>query len=810
MKQLKIVLLLLALSFFSPLFAQENSEAATEKQESVVEVKEKSFIKVSDISEYSVKTSQNLKEISKATVKTKEIEEIHNSIPEYIASIEIILNDSQYKNLQDLNIRKLQQLRSELFIYLKSLTEWNEILKSRVAIYDENRKLLVLESELWAETKINADTQNAPEAIIEQIISINTGIEELSKSIKLDYDMTLTDLNVLTTNIVIIENMIKELEKNEIASSNQVFHQNALPFFESLSDSSFSLLKYIASTNQTIIGRFNESKDYFHTQLDQVYTFLGTIFLLSVFVFYFNYLYIRKKLFVKKESSLKKDFYFMKMPLATIMILSAIAVVVIFPDSSKSVMQFLLLFLIFAVSRVVQTMIEKGHKRYLYTFLALYFLALFHNNTVGYAIEGRVVGIMLSVALIAYIFVLIRDKILDSFTNKFINSFVYKLLTLFIILLIVSVLSNIYGGVLLSYRINNGIFLAIYSALIFYTMYIILSGYVIVIFRRRISSASNMLDIYSKKIEDTTITIIKIIMFLWWLKVVSKLVSVYPYLISLKDEILAFSWSIASTTISVSSLVDFVFIIFGTWAISKVIITVLNVEVFSRFTMPRGMPTAITTTLNYIIVISGSIIALSSLGVTPQQFTLVFGALGVGIGFGLRNIIANFVSGIIMVFERPVQIGDTIELNNTMGTVQSIGARSSTIKTFDGSEVIIPNADFIAKEITNWTLSDERRRKVVLFKVDFDSDVQEVLSIMKGIALNHPDVLKEPEPLATFKGFGENYLEFKLYFWLTNNLIVAQSEISIEIYKALKVAGIKMPMPKQEMYIKKSKKEELI
>lgn len=151
-----------------------------------------------------------------------------------------------------------------------------------------------------------------------------------------------------------------------------------------------------------------------------------------------------------------------------------------------------------------------------------------------------------------------------------------------------------------------------------------------------------------------------------------------------------------------------------------------------------------------------------------------------------------------MVFERPIQIGDTIEINSTMGTVDHIGTRSSTIKTFDGSEVIIPNADFISKEITNWTLSDKRRRKTLLFKVAQNADIRKVLKIMERVVNSHPDVIKDPEPLATFLGFGEYYLEFKLYFWLHENLIMAQSDIAIDIYESLQKEGIAMPTPKQE------------
>ncbi len=345
----------------------------------------------------------------------------------------------------------------------------------------------------------------------------------------------------------------------------------------------------------------------------------------------------------------------------------------------------------------------------------------------------------------------------------------------------------------------DGVLATLYASVMFYVFYIILTGYVVVILRRRISTASHMLDIYANNIEKYTKTFIQFIMLTWWLVIIFKTLGIYKYLIILKDDFLSLSWNIAQTTISIESIFDFIFIVLGTWVLARLTRVILEVEIFARFKFPRGLPTAISTTLNYIIVISGTILAFSSLGVTPQQFALIFGALGVGIGFGLRNIIANFVSGIIMVFERPIQVGDTIVVDGTMGSVQSIGARSSTLKTFDGSEVIIPNADFIAKEITNWTLSDERRRKTIEFRVDLDNDIEFILEKMREVASSHPDTLSDPEPLATLKNIGEYYLEFKLYFWLTQNLIVAPSDITIALHRTLKKAGIKTPVQKTHL-----------
>jgi small-conductance mechanosensitive channel len=326
---------------------------------------------------------------------------------------------------------------------------------------------------------------------------------------------------------------------------------------------------------------------------------------------------------------------------------------------------------------------------------------------------------------------------------------------------------------------------------------IVLTGYLIVFLRRRIASSSMKMGAFSQKVENNMILFIKVILILWWFKIVTKSLGIHSHLVSLKDTLMLLSWEIGDISISLLSVFDFLFIVLGTWFIVKLVNVILEVEVFARFKFPRGIPTAITTVSNYMINISGTFMSLSSLGVTSEQFTLVLGALGVGIGFGLRNIIANFISGIIMVFERPIQIGDTIEINNTMGKVDGIGTRSSRIKTFDGSEVIIPNADFISKEITNWTLSDERRRKTLQFKVALDSDIQEVLSLMSTIINAHANVLQDPKALATFVGFGEYYLEFKAYYWLDENLVMAESDITIGIYEALKNKGIKMPLPKQ-------------
>jgi small-conductance mechanosensitive channel len=206
--------------------------------------------------------------------------------------------------------------------------------------------------------------------------------------------------------------------------------------------------------------------------------------------------------------------------------------------------------------------------------------------------------------------------------------------------------------------------------------------------------------------------------------------------------------------------------------------------------------------VRYTIIGFGFFLAISVIGVDLGKFGLLAGAMGVGLGFGLRNIIENFVSGLILIFERPIQVDDTIEVGDVMGNVARIGIRSSTIKTFDGSEVIVPNASFITNEVTNWTMSDCQRRLQLPVKVAFGNNPHKVLELLLKVAREHPGVLHSPEPMAIFNGFGDNYLDFTLKYWVSDNILQTKSEVALGVHDIMKKAGIDTPTPKGDFNLK--------
>src|SRR5690554_1192294 len=214
--------------------------------------------------------------------------------------------------------------------------------------------------------------------------------------------------------------------------------------------------------------------------------------------------------------------------------------------------------------------------------------------------------------------------------------------------------------------------------------------------------------------------------------------------------------------LSAGDLLSAIIIVLLTIALARNLPGLLEILVLSRMDLRQGSSYAITTLLSYLIVSVGIVGFLASLGVSWNKLQWLVAALGVGLGFGLQEIFANFVSGLIILFERPVRIGDVVTIGNLSGTVNRIRIRATTITDFDRKEIIVPNKTFVTEHLINWSLSDTVTRVTVKIAVAYGSDVALVRSLLLQIAENNPRVLVEPEPLVLFLGFNDNRLDHEL------------------------------------------------
>lgn len=262
--------------------------------------------------------------------------------------------------------------------------------------------------------------------------------------------------------------------------------------------------------------------------------------------------------------------------------------------------------------------------------------------------------------------------------------------------------------------------------------------------------------------------------------------------------------AIGSLTLTLGAVAAFGFTIWASFFVSRSLRFVLQEDVYPRLDLGRGVPYAISTFLHYGLLLVGFFFAVAATGIDLNRFAIVAGAFGVGIGFGLQNVVNNFVSGLILLSERPVQVGDMVESAEVLGEVRRIGIRSSTIRTLQGAEVIVPNSQLISERVVNWTLSDRQRRIDIPVGVAYGTDPTRVLSLLREVAIAHPGVMTAPEPVALFRGFGDSSLNFELRAWSNRfeESIRVQSEISVQVNDALKREGIEIPFPQRDLHVR--------
>jgi len=272
-------------------------------------------------------------------------------------------------------------------------------------------------------------------------------------------------------------------------------------------------------------------------------------------------------------------------------------------------------------------------------------------------------------------------------------------------------------------------------------------------------------------------------------------------------------FQLGQTWISLATMVEFVVVISVVVLLSRLVRRLLRTRVLAHTKLEVGQQYAIARIVSYVVLVLGLLIGIETMGINLSSLAVLAGALGVGIGFGLQNIVSNFVSGLIILAERPIQIDDRVDLgNNTIGKVVRIGARATQVLTNDNIMIIVPNSEFVSNRVVNWTHIDQRVRLRLSVGAGYDSDPHVVEKLLVEVANENPNVLKSPAPTVAFKEFGESSLNFELRVWAEDmahrpgNL---ESQLNFAIWDKFKEHGIEIPFPQRDLHLKEPIRVEL-
>ncbi len=369
-----------------------------------------------------------------------------------------------------------------------------------------------------------------------------------------------------------------------------------------------------------------------------------------------------------------------------------------------------------------------------------------------------------------------------------------------------AILANALGWVLLSTMILTVLIGTAYTGLGTVIGYRVLAGIVRLTPHSRFGQASRALRLHGDVITSRIIRFLKITALPLWIWLSLQYIEFDEPAAEWLRRLLDSSIQVGILHISLASVLNFAITLLLTIWLARFVRFVLDEEVLPRFSIERGVSSALSTVSQWTILGIGFLAAAGAAGLGASQLALVAGALGVGIGFGLQGIVNNFVSGLILIFEQPVKVGDKVEITSLglTGEVRRIGIRASIVREFNGAEVIVPNANLISSEVVNWTLSDQRRRIRTEIGVAYGSDPSRVIEILKGVATAHPEVLKYPEPQVIFLGFGDSSLSFRLMSWTGtfDNFLRIRSELNVATHDAIRDAEITIPFPQRDLHIR--------
>lgn len=479
----------------------------------------------------------------------------------------------------------------------------------------------------------------------------------------------------------------------------------------------------------------------------------------------------------------------------------------IYPHASFFLVDVVLVLSMIPVAVLLPPLVLEGRRGAVYWLLALFFGSRLTTFLPPGSLAHRLALLGLAVGTTVWALSLVRDP--ESGEWLWVKGGWRKLFDLGSRIAVgiagLSVLLNIAGWVNVADLLIQGLIPSAYLAIVVSLTATVLTGVARVVSFSPLLTRSRAFRDNEQRVLKVVTRLIRIMALVIWAWGTLSWFGSDRDLFSWVKELITHEFSVGAVGISIGNVMLFVLILWlATW-IGRIVRAVLRDDILASLSTSPGQADAWATLAQWAILLIGILFAAASAGIGGGQMAVLAGALGVGIGFGLQNIVNNFVSGFILIFEQPIKVGDKIEISSLslFGEVRRIGIRSSIIRTFAGADVVVPNSNLIQSEVINWTLSDTKRRVEVPVGVKYGTDPRRVVEILLDVARKSPRVLKHPEPVALFTGFGQSSLDFVLRVWTAtfDESIVQRSQVGIAVNEALKAEGIVIPFPQRDLHV---------
>jgi small-conductance mechanosensitive channel len=728
-----------------------------------------------------------LKTIQSRLDPDQALQEVGNELPGLSKQIDqrIAADSAQAESVATLN--ELQTSRINWQTILNDLADAQGSLSSRVQHLDEFLWELNQMDANWKATLEVATNNKVPSEMTGRISAVRTEIAAAAKAVQ-DHQAPLYSMQTkVAAQDERAKTALDSVNKQVDVARQQLFEQNRPALWNPES---------LAHPAMGVVG---QEKASLHEQDSEVATYLkektGAIIVhLFIFVFLvFGFFWMRGtvKSLAEKEPALRDADHIFDVPFANALLIGLLAACWLYPGQPR------LLWAAFGATAllpaiiVTRRLIDPSSFPILYAAIIAFLVDQLRYVVTPAGILSRFLFLLELVAVSIFLLAALRFKHLSASDPD--QTRLKRLTRLYLhiafFVLVTAGFANIFGFTKLSILVGNGMLDSSYFAVILYAALRIVDALAISALSIRPLSRLGMVRRHRELLYANTTVAIRWVFFAGWLAVVLMLFSLLEPIVQEGYELLwkrPISWF--SIKFYLGAVLAFPITIWASFLLSRFIRFCLEEEVYPHMQLGRGVPYAASTMVHYTVLLIGFFAAVAATGTQLSQFTFLAGAFGVGLGFGLQNIMNNFVSGVILLFERPIKVGDMVQIDaTTVGTVETIGIRASIILLANGAEVIVPNGNLISNPVTNWTLSNCERQVEVPITVTSKVDPQHIIDLLLKVAGAHPSVLKNPAPHAYLVTFTAAALTFRLSAWIdsADEWARVTSDLSVAINAAL-------------------------
>ena len=710
--------------------------------------------------------------------------------------------DTAGVNFDRISFRDLDQLQNRLLLQQDEIADMQRRINDHFRTLQAWKQSLQKSRERWALTLQRSAPEDLPPAIASRISNVISSNDSIRRILQNDIDFLLTQSDKVTGSQIRLDRFRDDLVGYGKISGSKVFRRDMPPVWSMFSVS--DTLQEVGHWQNFRTGFRSDSRKLVEKSSGRL-VFIAALFLFLLSLVFWLKLTV-KNLDIKERTvflSLYVNEIFQK-PVEVALLVGLYIGWLVIPDMPASYASMMAIVSVYAILRIALDILPQGYRKFMIGFAIAYILFRFYNLFYDQHIFSRLILMAAQTVTLVYLVVFINSRrLIYSAKRKAFSYILSVLAVIYLIFMTVAFAGNLFGILSFSEYLSGGIIKSGFMVISTYVGFHVTAALVYLVIASAPLRRSNIIREQSAYIFGKIYSFLRLLFILAWIFVALDQFHVRDAVVAWGETFFTRQISIGKAAFSLINIVLFVFVIWLSMLVSRIVRHILKEEVFPRVKVERGIPGTIIMLVRIALITIGFLLAAAAAGMKLSSLTIIIGAFSVGIGFGLQNIFNNLVSGLILAFERPIKEGDTVEVNSLLGVVLKIGIRSSVVRTYDGAEVIVPNGSLISNDLINWTLSDAQRRVDIRVGVAYGTDPEKVLEILLKAAREHPNAIADPAPRAFFLGFGDSSLDFRLLAWTDlDHRLEMESEIKVAINKAIIEAGIEIPFPQTDLHIR--------